>query len=206
MTNLKRIILLFFSFISAIVSNGQINHISPCYDFSDQIPQIKEYNKNLEKVFISTFYQDFLIRFIAKPSFDPEYAFQIYQVDDSAFIIEAFEMKANLWNNGNPDSVNAFRREINITLEQEIVTLFRVIIDSQGKYYFSSQEDGEQYNFLVNTYEGLRCAQDESADEDSDLNEIIEIMDDLIQYAKDNDYNASTIEEKIKSLCMRIGC
>ena len=206
MTNLKRLILLFFLFLSSIVSNGQIDKISPCYDFSDQIPQKKEYNKNLERVFISNFNHDFLIRFIAKPSFDPEYAFQIYHVDDSAFMIEAFEMKANLWYTKRSDSVNSFSRDIDIKLKQEIVSLFSIIIDSQGKYLFGSQEDGEQYNFLVNACKGLRCAQVESADANSVLSEVIEIMDDLMQYAKDKDSNASPIEERIKSLCLRIEC
>lgn len=204
--NFKRLLLPYFIFILSVVSNGQINHVSPCYDFSDQIPQIKEYNQNLENVLISNFNEEYLIRFIARPSFDPEYAFQICQAEDSAFIIEAFEMKANLWNNKRPDSIDSFKREIDITLKGELIALFSHIIDSQTKYLIRSQEDGEQYNFMANTSEGLKCAQAESADVNSALYEVIEIMDELMRYARDKDKGAASIRKKIKSLCMRIGC
>ena len=189
-----------------MISYGQIDNISPCFDFGDMIPRIKEYNEDIEKVFISNFNHDFIIRLIAKPSFDPEYAFQIYQVEDSAFIIEAFEMKANLWNTRRPDSVNYYCRDIDIILEQAVKSLFQVIINSQTKYGIVSGEDGVAYNFLHNTNEGTKCAETWDLDSNSVLSEVIEIMDDLMQYAKDKDSNASPIEERIKSLCLRIEC
>lgn len=193
--------------MNPIISYGQMESFFPCVDLSESIQQIKEYNKNLEKVCISTFNQNFLIRFIAKPSFDPEYAFQIFQENDSAFIIEAFEMKANLWYNKRPDSINYYCRVMNTEALREIESLFKMLINNaQNKNAFNSGFDGVEYNFLCNTDEVIKCAQAQSLYTNSTLSEVLEIVDDLMLYAKDKNYDASPLEEKIKSLCIRMRC
>ena len=179
----------------------------PCVDLSESVPQIKVYNEDLEKIFISNFKQEFIVRFIAKPSFDPEYAFQIYQVDDSAFIIEAFEMKANLWYTRRTDSINYYCRDIDTKLLQKIESLFKILINSaQNKSPFMAGLDGVNYNFLYNTNDVIKCAETDYIDNNSIIDEIIQLTDTLMLYAKDKDSNASHIEERIKSLCLRIEC
>lgn len=179
----------------------------PCVDLSESIPQMKVYNENLEKIFISNFKQEFIVRLIAKPSFDPEYAFQIYQVDDSAFAIETFEMKANLWYTGRTDLINYYCRDIDTKLLQEIESLFKSLINNaQNKSPFMAGLDGVTYNFLYNTNDVIKCVETCYIDNNSIMDEIIQIVDTLMLYAKDKDYHASPIEERIKSLCMRIEC
>lgn len=204
---IKRVAAVLIILLNSIMSYGQMYQFFPCVDLSESVPQIKVYNEDLEKIFISNFKQEFIVRFIAKPSFDPEYAFQIYQVDDSAFIIEAFEMKANLWYTRRTDSINYYCRDIDTKLLQKIESLFKILINSaQNKSPFMAGLDGVNYNFLYNTNDVIKCAETDYIDNNSIIDEIIQLTDTLMLYAKDKDSNASPIEERIKSLCIRIEC
>jgi len=205
--NIKRVTFIVIVLLTSIMSYGQRDAFFPCVDVSESIPQIKEYNKNLEKVFISTFKQGFILRFIAKPSFDPEYAFQIHQLCDSAFVIEALKMNTNIWDTKKTDSINYYCRAIDTKLLQVIESLFKVLINNaQNKSAFMAGVDGVEYNFLYNSDKGIKCVQAQSLYTNSTLSEVLEVIDDLMLYAQNEDYDASLIEEKIKSLCMRIGC
>ncbi len=183
-------------------SMGQENSLSPCVDFSNEINQIKKYNEQLEKVLMNNLEEDYIIRFIAKPTYNPEYAFQIRKIDSTNFEIEAVFFHENLWNvqSINP-SIDVRKRYINKELVLKIDALFKVFTNTiSNKYTLFIGEDCSSFIFKRKTIDGVICGETWSPNDTSPLGKLVCICKVLTEYAKGEDVELEKVHESINKL------
>lgn len=191
--------------MQAFLSRGQEVFLSPCIHFGDKIPAIKEYNEKLEELLSETLNDDYIFRFVAKPSIEPEYAFQISEKDSSVFEISALILSANLWNTKNVDSLISKKREINEYLVVEIETLFKMLMDSVStKNAYGVVEGGIIYNFFYSSEGTVSCVEAWSPNTNSLLYEVIQICDNLMLYAQGEDITLRDLCHKAKFIIKQI--
>lgn len=198
-------ILFIFLFITALSSKGQGVSISPCVHFGDEIPAIREYNEKLERLLSEGLNADYIVRFIAKPSIEPEYVFQIDEIDSSEFEISTLTLRSNLWNTKNVDSIFCKKREIKEDLVIEISTLFKILIGSvSAKNAYGVGEGGITYNFFYSSEGTIRCGEVATHSKNSLLNEVIQVCDNLMQYAQGEDIKLRDLCHKVKFIIKQI--
>jgi len=183
-------------------SMGQENSLSPCVDFSNKINQIKKYNEQLEKTLMKNFKEDYIIRFIAKPTYNPEYAFQIRKIDSINFEIEVVFFHENLWNvqSINP-TVDVRKRNINKELVLKIDALFKIFTNTiSNKEALGIVEDGTSFIFKRKTKDGITCGETWSPNETSPLGKLVCICNVLTEYAKGEDVELEKVHESINEL------
>lgn len=190
--------------MNAFTSRGQEILLSPCVNLGDEIPVIAEYNEKLEKLLSENLDADYMVRFIAKPSIEAEYAFQISEIDSSVYEISALTLSANLWNTKNVDSLISKKREINEDLVVEINTLFKRLMDSvTTKSAYGLGEGGVIYNFFYSSEGTVSCVEAWSPS-NNPLNEVIQVCDNLMQYAQGEDIKLRDLRHKVKFIIKQI--
>jgi len=191
--------------MTAISSKGQGVPISPCVHFGDEIPAIAEYNEKLEGLLSESLNADYIVRFIAKPPLEPEYAFQISEIDSSVFEISTLTLSANLWNTKNVDSIFREKREIKEVLVVEISTLFKILMGSvSAKNAYGVGEGGITYNLFYSLEGTIICGEVSTPSNNSLLNEVIQVCDNLMQYAQGEDVKLNDLCHKVKLIIKQI--
>ena len=172
-------------------------------DSSDFGKMINNYSQNLSFLISNNLSDDYIIRFIAHPSFDPEYAFQIKKTDNSSYEISTIAFKENIWYATNLDYVvkSINRRNISKKITLEIDTLFNVFIDSLSSigtpisgditYHLISKSNNKIKFIAINLRENTHML-------------IIEICELLMKYAEDVIIDEIEIQKKIDSLLLFI--
>ena len=186
---------------------GQENKLTPCADFRNEIFQIKQYQENLENILIENFKEDYIICFIAKPTFNPEYAFQIRKINSLNFKITAILFQKNLWYTQNTDSVkvNVYKRNIDKNLALQVDALFKLFTDSiASRKALGLGEDGVTFYFKRQTKEGVKCGETWSPETSSPLGELVYICKVLIDYTKGENVKLIEIEKRINHLSNKI--
>lgn len=187
-------------------SIGQINKLTPCVDLRT-IKRINQYDENLEKIFRENFKEDYILRFVAKPSFSPEYAFQINKIEDTNFEIAVLILHENLWYIKNNDSIQftVISKNINFNLISSIDTLFRILTDSvSGVEAIGYGEDGVTYCFKYKSRDVVKCGEAWSPAENSLLDDVIQICDNLILYAQGKNVDLDYLVCCIDMICREL--
>ncbi len=186
-------------------TKGQGVFLNPCVCFEDKIPEIEEYNERMESLFSEKFAPDYIVRFVAKPSIEAEYAFQICKIDSSVFEITTLTLKANLWNAKNTDSVYIKKRRIDEELVAEIDTLFKLLIDTAlTKNAYGYGEGGDTYNLFYNSEGIVKCGEAWTPVTNSLLNEVIQVCDSLMRYAQGEGLKLRDLHCKVKSIIKQL--
>jgi len=186
---------------------GQKNYLNPCIDWGQEIKQIKAYNERFERKLNLELSQDFMIRFIAKPTFSPEYAFQIEKVNDEEYKLIAILFQENLCSvkNKNRDSINidSFDRIISFELASSLDILFKKATDSSSvkKDFIFGGTDGVNYYFYRQSESSeINCGECWSPSKGTPLFELVTICDTIIHYAKGESIEISDINKRIENL------
>lgn len=188
---------------------GQENQLYPCVDFSSVRKQIKSYNEAFDVKIKSLLKDDFVVRFIAKPSFYPEYLFQVERLNKSKGVIHTFIFQESLWESKNRDSVKvkSYERDINIELANKIDILFKIVTDSAKINRNASiiGFDGNNYFFIrqVSSSE-MNCGNVWSPSETNPLGELVDVCEELIKYSRGEDVIPELLNEKISKLSLRL--
>ncbi len=190
--------------MGSLNSFGQENRLFFCVDFGDEMNQIKKYNSHLEEVLMNNFKDDYILRFIAKPTSNPEYAFQISEIDTANFEITAVFFQENLWttlwNTQSIDSVivEMRNRNINKKLALKIDALFNVYTDSLSDgNALGIGEDDTSYIFIRKSKNEVKCGETWSPNKSSPLGELIYICEILTEYVKGKDDELIKVQEMI---------
>ena len=160
--------------------------MNPCVDFGDEIAQIKKYNEYLELILIENLHEDYMVRFIAKPSFDPEYIFQIRKMNCVNYEIEFVFFQENLWNARDYNSVMVAIRKCDVPKEiaLKLYALFDVfIVDSLSHNVLGAIEDGDNFIFEHKNNDKVKCGEIWSPNKNTLLGELVHICNILIEYA-----------------------
>jgi len=184
---------------------GQENFLNPCIDWGQVIKQIKAYDESFEKKLRLELNQDFMIRFIAKPAFSPEYAFQIEKVKNEEYKLIAILFQEKFWSAKNRDSINvdSFDRIISFELASLLDILFKKATDSSSvrKYGIIAGIDGVNYYFYRRSESTeIKCGECWSPSKGTPLFELVNICDNIIQYAKRESIENNDINKRIENL------
>ena len=200
----KTIIIILLSLLVTKI-NGQINFLNPCDDWNNKIEQIKKYNEDFNKALSFEFDEAYLIRFIAKPSFEPEYAFQIEKVMNNTFRLKVILFQENLWYSRNRDSIKVYtyEKKINKTLAIQLDSLFNKTTSSAitKENLIVGGIDGETYYFSRKSESGImNCGQCWSPSNSTPLFELVDICKTLFDYAKMEIVDIAGLNDRIKKL------
>lgn len=172
-------------FIALLITSQMRGQISSC-DCVSPVEQINCYHDCFREIISRNLDDDYIIRFIAKPTFDPEYAFQIRQKDSLSFELECLVFQKNLWYIKNSDSLSfeTYRRSIEKEIACNLNALFDVLTDVEGEDVLVTAEDGISFIFLRKSFAGIKCSQVFNPNEQTPLGKVIVLCDHLVRYAK----------------------
>ena len=178
-------------------------------DLGNEIKQIKSYNEAFESKIKSILNDEFVVRFISKPSSSPEYLFQIEKSDDSQRKLHTLILHENLWRSKNRDSVkvHSYKRDFNCEISNQLDQLFKIATDStKFKRIFSiNGEDGTFYYFIRQTsISDMNCGMVWSPPKASTLRELVAICEEIIRYGTGENVKIELISEKINILSLRL--
>ena len=184
---------------------GQVNYLNPCVDLGRAINQIKLYNLSLEKTIDSNLNQDYLIRFVAKPSFEAEYAFQIEEDSIDRYQIKAILFKENLWSAKNRDSIQVVtnNRIINSYLVLQIENIFKKATNSAmaRKYSNALGVDGVSYYFYRKSdSEVISCGECWSPSKNTPLFELVSICEILYDFTRGKTFDNNNLIGRLDNL------
>jgi len=205
---MKKIFYLILIILVTVDIYGQDKYLNPCIDFGGEIEQINKYNQDLETLINSRFKQDYLIRFIAKPSFSSEYSFQI-EKDSLNYMIKTIMFQENIWYSKNRDSIklNFTEMIIDSLMVKSIDRLYDKITSSamNRKEWIGGGEDGETYLFYKTTNVGLKnCGECWSPSEGTPLFELVSICNSLIDKTEKKNADFENVIERINLLYDKI--
>lgn len=190
--------------MGTLTLQGQDFHLNPCPDLGDEMDtQFRRYNENFSRILKDNFEEDYLVRYVAKPFIDPEFAFQIRKIDSMNYELSAVVFNENLWDAHLMDSVKADvqKRNINRTLAVRIDALFKVFTDSVSKNEINQTVlDGTSYIFSHKTEETEKCGQTSDPGVDSPLGELVWICEILMKYAKGEEIDLIKLDKRIDKL------
>ena len=176
---MNRIITIVLLFLITTKINGQINYLNPCVDFGKEIESIKVYDEDFNKIIRTELNQDYLLRFIAQPSFDPEYVFQVEKETNTVYKLKAIMFQENLWYSDNRDSIeiDTYEKPINKELAIILDSLFKKATSSAmaKKGWIEGGLDGETYYFYRKSETGISCGECWSPSKESALFELVNI-------------------------------
>ena len=160
--------------LSILALNGKAvaqSRLSLCARF-DVTPQLKSYYNSLDSILQTRLGDDYLFRFTAMPSFDPEYALQIESVDEQ-YYIKVISFDKNLWYAKDAAGINIDECfvELETELAEQVLYLSRQFIDNKiDSVSIGSAIDGDLYQFEINENGVISCGQIWEPSSDSPLN------------------------------------
>ncbi|MEO8516651.1 MAG: hypothetical protein ABI426_07905 [Flavobacterium sp.] len=208
MKRLSLITIIFLVIFPPQKINAQKNHLEPFADlFSIYNYQFEYYSIVREKL-----YKDLSdcpeIRFLTMPSFSPENVLQI-DVDKSnqKYYLKFNIAETSLWYSEEKDKVKikSFKKEIKTELAILVRELFKkAILNAHYKTEHESGLDGINYYFMVWDF-GIKGGTIWSPDENTDMGELVEIGNMLIEFCKSEQVEFdSNLLNKVTSLSQKL--
>ena len=160
--------------LSILALNGKAvaqSRLSLCARF-DVTPQLKSYYNSLDSILQTRLGDDYLFRFTAMPSFDPEYALQIESVEKQ-YYLKVISFDKNLWYAKDAAGINIDECfvELETELAEQVLYLSRQFIDNKiDSVSIGSAIDGDLYQFEINENGVISCGQIWEPSSDSPLN------------------------------------
>lgn len=149
--------------LSILALNGKAvaqSRLSLCARF-DVTPQLKSYYNSLDSILQTRLGDDYLFRFTAMPSFDPEYALQIESVDEQ-YYIKVISFDKNLWYAKDVTDINIDECfvELETELAEQVLYLSRQFVDNKiDSVSVGGTIDGNLYQFEINENGVISCGQ-----------------------------------------------
>jgi len=196
-------ILILFTCFSYIY--GQEDSLYSCGNLGEVIKKFNTYNRALERTLSNKYNDDFIIRYSVKPAFDPEYSFQIEEVNDKNYVLKTMEFKQNLWNTIYCDSTktvdyNYEQKNLNPELKAQIYRLFEHVISSlTSRYYSGVGEGGITYNFYIKLNDTtIDCSETWSPTKNSTSYKLVQICEEVMKHASNDSIKKEDIVDKIE--------
>ena len=149
--------------LSILALNGKAvaqSRLSLCARF-DVTPQLKSYYNSLDSILRTRLGDDYLFRFTAMPSFDPEYALQIESVDEQ-YYIKVISFDKNLWYAKDAAGIHIDECfvELETELAEQVLYLSRQFVDNKiDSVSIGGTTDGDLYQFEINENGVISCGQ-----------------------------------------------
>lgn len=160
---MKKSILRILLLLSLFTLNGEAvaqSRLSLCIRF-DVTPQLKSYFNSLDSILQTRLGDDFLFRFTAMPSFDPEYALQIESIEEH-YYLKVISFDKNLWYAKDAAGIHIDECfvELETELAEQVLHLSKQFIDNKiDSVSVGSTIDGDLYQFEINENGAISCGQ-----------------------------------------------
>ena len=171
---MKKSVLGILLLLSIFTLNGKAfaqSRLSLCARF-DVTPQLKSYYNSLDSILQTQLGDEYLFRFTAMPSFDPEYALQIESVEEQYFL-KVILFDKNLWYAKDAADINIDECfiELETELAELVLYLSRQFVDNKiDSVSIGGVTDGDLYQFEINENGVISCGQIWQPAPDSPLN------------------------------------
>ena len=149
--------------LSILALNGKAvaqSRLSLCYRL-DVIPQVECYYNSLDSILQTRLGDDYLFRFTAMPSFDPEYALQIESVEEQ-YYLKVVSFDKNLWYAKDAAGINIDECSVELETElaEQVLFLSRQFVDNKtDSVSVGGTIDGDLYQFEINENGVISCGQ-----------------------------------------------
>ena len=194
-------ILILFSFPFQVIGQGQ--SLNKCINRGALVPQIERYERDLYPKLLGHFNEYPLIRYVVLPAFDPEYAFQIEELDSTSLIIRANYFLTSFWDSHRRDTVFPIHASIKVDFKTGIQLsklIQKELYDVDQKHYISGVQDGIDYFFYVyDRDKGLICGEINSPDKGTRLYDLVSICEQIMLYVKYEDADSCNFKEAISN-------
>jgi len=194
-------ILILFSLPFQVIGQGQ--SLNKCINRGALVPQIERYERDLYPKLLGHFNEYPLIRYVVLPAFDPEYAFQIEELDSTSLIIRANYFLTSFWDSHRRDTVFPIHASIKVDFKTGIQLsklIQKELYDVDQKHYISGVQDGIDYFFYVyDRDKGLICGEINSPDKGTRLYDLVSICEQIMLYVKYEDADSCNFKEAISN-------
>jgi len=194
-------ILILFSLPFQVIGQGQ--SLNKCINRGALVPQIERYERDLYPKLLGHFNEYPLIRYVVLPAFDPEYAFQIEELDSTSHIIRANYFLTSFWDSHRRDTVFPIHASIKVDFKTGIQLsklIQKELYDVDQKHYISGVQDGIDYFFYVyDRDKGLICGEINSPDKGTRLYDLVSICEQIMLYVKYEDADSCNFKEAISN-------
>lgn len=201
MKSLTFFLLLFFSF-SICKAQSDTDHLKPQNGIFGVFDYQFDYYSNIRKILFKDLSDKPEIRFLVMPSFTPESVLDIQKNYETGYYSLIYRIGDNMiWSNNTLEkmSVTEYKKEIDSKSAQIIKSLFLKAIARTRHYEEDIMGlDGTYYHFFA-WDNGLRAGMIWSPDGPK-MRKLIDIGNELINLAKDNETQVSFDQEFIKKI------
>lgn len=170
------------------------SQLSLCYK-ANHIPIIERYNNKLDSIVSCCLGNDHLFRFVAVPSQEPEYAFQISK-EDNKYWIKLIVLDNNLWYSKDRNIINTIEctKEIEAQNALLLVHTCNLFIENRIDSISMDYTEGCLYKFESLKESDMECGQIREPDPKSAIGIFCEICNLIVDscFRGDNLYNIIT--------------
>lgn len=181
------IISLILSFLYNSKMSGQENHLEPLEDIFSVYNYKFEYYSIVREKLYKNLSDSPEIRFLTMPSFSGENVLQIdFDKKTQKYYIQYNAAKKNIWYSEEKRKVEimTFKKEIDKKSVELVTNLFKkVILGVRYREKEGFARDGTNYYFMVWDF-GIKGGKIWSPDKDSNMGELVEIGNQLIEFCK----------------------
>jgi len=192
-------VLILLSLPFQVIGQGQL--LNKCIDRGASIPQIKRYENDLYPKLLDQFNEYPLVRYVVLPAFDPEYAFQIEELDSNSLMIKANYFITNFWDSHRRDTVFPIHasRQVDFKTGIQLSKLIqKELYDVDQRDYIGGGLDGIDYFFYVyDKPKGIICGEIHSPNKGTRLYDLVSICEQIMLYVKYEDADSCTLKEAI---------
>ncbi len=192
-------VLILISLPFQVIGQGQL--LNKCINRGALIPQIKRYESDLYPKLLDHFNEYPLVRYVVLPAFDPEYAFQIEELDSNSLIIKANYFLTSFWDSHRRDTVFPIHASRQVDFRTGILLselIHKELYDVDQRHYTFGVQDGIDYFFYVyDRSKGIICGEINTPDEGTRLYDLVSICEQILLYVKYEDADSYKLKETI---------
>jgi hypothetical protein len=200
---MKQTISILIFVLTTFLSFGQEVHLKPAREFSKYEGKLKEYYDNVFPLLYKGFSEKPIARYTSMPSFSNEYSFSIETIEGKNYVVSN-KLTESYWYAKNKKNVKLIssKKELNNKLYLKIVDLFEILTEQTRKvenellggdgttYYFAKTDKNEQ----------IKIGETWSPDENSLLDRLVKISDDIYSLGNRESKSQIKILKKIDKL------
>ena len=194
-------VLILISLPFQVMGQGQL--LNKCINRGALIPQIKRYESDLYPKLLDHFNEYPLVRYVVLPAFDPEYAFQIEELDSNSLIIKANYFLTSFWDSHRRDTVFPIHASKQVDFKTGILLselIQKELYDVDQRHYTGGVQDGIDYFFYVyDKSKGIICGEISSPAKSTRLFDLISICDQIMSYVMYEDADSCNFKDAISN-------
>jgi hypothetical protein len=200
---IKQIALMLF--VSIQIGLAAQTNLSLCYEMNI-IPRIERYNRSLDSIVSARLGDNYLVRLVVTPSFDPEYALQV-ELAEQSYLLKVISFDQNLWYAKDVASISVLECIVGMETQfaEQMLEIVKRFMDNRiSTVSFPCCVDGDTYQFEIRENGAIVCGQVHEPAPNSTLGEFCRLCDLLKDCCLEESRSVVFDSEKIFNLVQKI--